>query len=476
MNTKINHKAKRMTGWCAVIIFGAATLAFGRDDPADEDITVAVERLMLTHEEVPSHWIDVSTHDGIVTLEGTIHNLLAKEKATEIAGHIEAVRSVVNRIDVRPVERDDADIRADLVSALAMDTVADRYAITVRVDDGVVSLSGNVPEHAVKELCAEIAKGVRGVKGVENQITVDYIVERTDADIERLVERLLESDVRIDSGLVNVDVDDSRVILSGTVGSAAERSAAISTAWVLGTRQVDAEDLEVAWWKRDKMVRTDLDRIIQDPDIETAIRDALAEDPRVWAFDIDVRSSDGVIALRGTVGDLRAKRTAEDIAENTVGVRDVASYLRVRPEPVISDAEIIEEVEAALARDPFLGPFDVTVTCRNGLVMLYGTVDTHYERRQAENLASNVRGVIDVRNHIHVREMRFGRNDEALEADIRNRLRWNPRLDSGRIQVEVSDGIATFTGVVPTRWAYREATRIATDSGARAIDNRLEIR
>ncbi len=467
---------RNMTGLCAVMIFGVVAVAVARNEHADVDITVAVEDLMRTNEEVPAHRIDVHTQDGIVVLEGTIHNLLAKNKAAEIAANVEGVRSVVNRIEVRPVEREDTNIRDDVLMAFAMDPVAHRYAITVRLDDGHVSLSGTVSEHAEKELCEEIAKGVRGVKDVNNNITVDYVAERTDAEIQRLVERLLESDVRIDDGLVDVEAEDSRVMLSGSVGSAAERSAAISTAWVLGVRSVDADDLSVEWWKRDSMIRADHERIRSDAEIEAAIGDALAEDPRVWSFDIHVASDDGSVDLRGTVDNLQARRVAEDIAGNTVGVTDVANHLRVRPQPLVTDAEIIDAIETALDRDPYLEPFDITVTSRNGLVMLYGTVDTHYEKRQAENLAANVRGVVEVRNYLDVRTVRFGRGDEALEADIRERLRWNPRIDSDRVEISVSDGVATFTGAVLTREAYDEAARIATDAGARAVVNRLEIR
>ncbi len=468
--------ARNTKALCAILVFGMVAVAVGREDPADRDILNAVETIMRANEEVPAHWIDVSVRDGIVMLEGRVHNLLAKHKATDIAGKVKGVRSVVNRIDVRPVERDDARIRDDLVMALATDPVAHRYAIKARVDDGIVSLFGAVSEHAEKELCAEIAKGVRGVREVDNNITVEFVAERTDAEIEGLVQRLLESDVRIDAALVDVDVEDGRVMLSGNVGSEAKRSAAISTAWVLGVRDVDAGDLSVAWWKRDRMVRADHDRIMSDSEIEVAIGDALAEDPRVWGFDVDVHSDDRSVVLRGTVDNLRAKRVAEEIAGNTMGVLNVVNHLRVRPEPIISDAEIIDSIQASLERDPYLEPFDITVISRNGLVMLYGIVNTHHEKRQAESLAGNVRGVVDVRNHLDVREARFGRSDEALEADIRQRFRWNPLIEGDRVEVDVSDGVATLSGVVLTREAYEEAARIARDAGTQAIVNRLEIR
>ena len=78
----------------------------------DIDITLAIERQLQKDEGVPAHLIDVRTKDGIVTLSGPVENLLARERAPEIAATIKGVRSVINFIDVLSIIRSDAQIRS----------------------------------------------------------------------------------------------------------------------------------------------------------------------------------------------------------------------------------------------------------------------------------------------------------------------------------------------------------------------------
>ena len=75
-------------------------LAAEAKDIKDIDITLAVDRQLQIDEGVPAHLIDVRTKDGIVTLSGPVENLLARERAAEIAATVKGVRSVINLIDV----------------------------------------------------------------------------------------------------------------------------------------------------------------------------------------------------------------------------------------------------------------------------------------------------------------------------------------------------------------------------------------
>lgn len=65
-----------------------------------------------------------------------------------------------------------------------------------------------------------------------------------------------------------------------------------------------------------------------DERIEEDVCDALTENPDIDASDIEVMVRDGVVTLRGTVPDRRSKYLAEDLAEATLGVRDVDDQLR----------------------------------------------------------------------------------------------------------------------------------------------------
>ena len=89
---------------------------------------------------------------------------------------------------------------------------------------------------------------VKGVRGVVKINEIDYKTDRSDSRIKKEIERTLEYDVRADHVLIDVEVNDGDVTLSGTVGSLTEKHLATSDAWVTGINSVDNNDLKVERW------------------------------------------------------------------------------------------------------------------------------------------------------------------------------------------------------------------------------------
>jgi hyperosmotically inducible periplasmic protein len=67
---------------------------------------------------------------------------------------------------------DDASITAKVNAGLAKDKDLSAVKIDVDTKDGVVTLSGPAPTATAKEKAAEIARTVKGVSSVNNQLTV----------------------------------------------------------------------------------------------------------------------------------------------------------------------------------------------------------------------------------------------------------------------------------------------------------------
>lgn len=67
-----------------------------------------------------------------------------------------------------------------------------------------------------------------------------------------------------------------------------------------------------------------------DERIREDVSEALTDDDNLDAADVDVRVSDGVVTLVGTVPDRQQKRRAYHDAENASGVRDVKNELQLR--------------------------------------------------------------------------------------------------------------------------------------------------
>ena len=298
-----------------------------RNQLSDTDVEVAVLRNLVSDPGVDAHNVDVAVHEGVVTLTGTVDDLLARRRAVERARLVLGVRSVVDRLEVRPTDRSDRAILADVREALRDDPIADASALTVAVDDGVVTLSGPVDSWQEKRIALRTVEGVTGARAVDDALDVAPPGERPDDEIAAEIERRLAWDAQVDAGLVDVAVENGRVTLSGKVGSAAERVRVAADAWVAGVTAVDDAALEVDPWLRDDMRRSIEERAaLTDEQIAQAVRDAFVYDPRIDEAPTVV-VEDGVATLTGRVETLQAKRSAAEDARNTSGVYRVVNLI-----------------------------------------------------------------------------------------------------------------------------------------------------
>lgn len=465
----------------AIPIFVGMLFAFGSvyalpadKQIKDKDISNAIEYELIVDEMVPSDRINVETIDGIVTLSGTVANILAKDRVAEIANSIKGVRSVVNEVMVEPVERSNAELLEDVRDALIADPATDSYEIEAEVENGIVTLTGNVESWYEKQLASKVVKSVKGVKGIQNEIDFKLEDDRSDSEIRNEIIRKLDYDVWVDDEFIDVAVDNGKVTLSGTVGSATEKTNAYFDAWVAGVKTVDNSKLEVEGWAKDEVRKKQKQQRRSDAEIKQAIKDAFLYDPRLLSFNPQVEVEDGIVTLTGTVGNLKAKNAAERDARNTVGVWRVKNLLKVRPEAEISDEEIAASIRKALNRDPIVTRADVRVSVFNGYAYFYGTVDSNLEKKRIRELASGVKGVAGVNNYLTVGETIVSRDDWEMQQDIEDAIYWNPFVEIGDVDVSVTDGVATLTGTVENWKEYKIAAEKAKEN-AEKVKNHLTV-
>jgi len=466
----------------------------------DEGITLAVERELRHDPATDPDAIDVETSNGIVVLSGDAGSLLAKERSGTIAELVRGVRSVVNRIEVGvDPERTDAQILADVTQALLEDPATDSYEVTPEVHEGHVVLAGRVESWAEKRLCARTAKGVRGVRALSNDIEVRVQLERPDSEIRSEIVRTLDWDLLVDRDWIQVNVDGGAVTLTGTVGSAAARTRALTDCWTAGVRSVDAEGLRVEPWADDSELRGSSMTKRGDEEVRRALQEAFARDPRVLSFHVAPAVRSGVVTLRGVVDNLKARRAAVQDAHRTVGVVAVRDHLKVRPDEERADDAIAEDVRKALLRDPYVNRFDMTVRVDDGRVTLTGEVDSTFDKAHADDLASRVTGVTDVENSLVVELRPYGdspyldpwtigdfewydlhpyyakKSDLVLERDVEDELYWSPFVDADQVAVRSADGVVTLEGAVDS-WMERGAAEDnAYDAGASYVRNHLQV-
>ena len=463
-------------GLCLGLCVCGISAAAAMKNVEDSRITSHIETEYWADDAVPSNAIDVDTNKGVVALSGSVDNVLAKDRAEKIAAATVGVRAVVNRIVVvPPVDRTDDVVKKAVKDALLADPATDSFEVSVEVDDGVVELVGTVDSWQEKQLCATVAKGVKGVVGVQNNIDVDYKSERSDYEIEQEVQARLANDVRVDDSLIAVKVKDQKVILSGAVGSLQEKNRARSDAWVGGVDSVDADGLEIEWWARDEMRREKLYVSRGDEEIKKAVEDAFLYDPRVYSFNVQVEVSRGTVTLSGVVDNLEAKKAAAQDARDVVGVTRVFNNIKVRPSAVPSNAELEAKVNSALVADPYIERFEITVAAYGGTVYLSGDVNTSWEKDRAGNVAEGVKVVLHVVNNIDFEHRWTWKPDWQIREDIKDELFWSPFVDEDEVYLVVDDGVVTLNGTVDTYSERRSAEDNAYEGGAKDVINNLTV-
>ena len=284
------------------------------EKPTDAEINVAVVNHLLYDSSVPTNEIDTVTSDGIVTLSGTAPNILAKERATMVAEAIKSVRSVVNTNVVEPIKRTDEEILSDVEAALQADPVTDIYEVKPTAANGTVALTGTGDSWHDKQLATSVAKGVKGVKLVTNDVTVSSKTTRPYRKIAAEIKSILESDVWVEDALIHTEVKDGKVTLSGSVGSFAEKQRTQSDVWTAGVKAVDDEGLRVEPWAMAGSLRKE-------------IKVANWSDPYADRYPIGVSAMKGTVNLTGKVDSHHEKSQAEDVASGVSGVTAVNNSL-----------------------------------------------------------------------------------------------------------------------------------------------------
>lgn len=137
------------------------------------------------------------------------------------------------------------------------------------------------------------------------------------------------------------------------------------------------------------------------------------------------------------------------------------------------DAELRGDVLQALMLDTLV-PTTIDATVNDGIVTLIGTAEWRYQRDEAEFIAANVLGVVDVENDVDI--MSPIPDAGEVHPSIKRALERDARLDADNIAVSSSHGSVTLTGSVRS-WSERDAAVAAAWSapGVVNVDDRLNV-
>jgi osmotically-inducible protein OsmY len=171
--------------------------------------------------------IGIAVHDGVVTLSGAVPSYFAKSVAERVVKRVNGVRGLAEELHVVPAkhhERSDTDLARAAIRALTWNVYVPAERIRVTVEEGWLSLEGEVGAFAQRAYAERAVQSLIGLRGVSNFIEVHPLLPPKDAEPQ--IRAAFERHAGLDASHVRIAVAGATVTLSGTVRTIGEREAA----------------------------------------------------------------------------------------------------------------------------------------------------------------------------------------------------------------------------------------------------------
>ncbi|HLW00432.1 MAG TPA: BON domain-containing protein [Ktedonobacterales bacterium] len=142
------------------------------------------------------------------------------------------------------------------------------------------------------------------------------------------------------------------------------------------------------------------------------------------------------------------------------------------------DADIQRTVLEELKGDARVHAYEIGVSVKDGVVTLFGYVDSYVKKLAAQEAALRVHGVRAIANDIQVRLPGEGvRNDTDLARAARETLQWDVEVPADRLKVTVSNGWVTLDGEVEYAFQKQAAERaIKHMVGVSGVSNLIVVK
>ncbi len=200
--------------------------------------------------------------------------------------------------------------------------------ITVKSNDGMVTLTGVVADKDLRSLAEDTVTNLPGVIHVDNRITLDpALKEHSDAWIAWKIRYQLLVRANVSNRNTTVDVKEGIVTLTGSATNMAEKElVGVYAAEIDGVKSVRnqiAIDMPVS---NERTVGETID----DASITSQVKFALLNHKSTSALKTKVSTKDGVVQLTGVAANEAEKSLAGKLAQSIRGVKSVTNDMTVK--------------------------------------------------------------------------------------------------------------------------------------------------
>lgn len=346
---------KRLAIWLAENVRGARevlnAIEFAHQGRSDGVVKEAIDERLGLASGSPGG-IRVEVRDGRVVLKGTVRSLLEKSRVVEDS-FVEGVRTVdASGLSIDAAEAQegavgaavpDEQIRRTILAALVYDPRVSSSKPRIVVQDGIVTIDGEVPTLKARTMTELLAMRAPGVREVQNKLTIANARPLTDAEVTRELQAAFLRSPDVDLYQLKIDVEDGRAVLDGTVNVTREKWSADDIAQrTPGVKAVENRIrvtespepvvakyayfhpwsyLDMPWAIPDAVTKTD-DQLRKD------VEQQLYWSPFTPAERIDVEVANGRVVLTGSVRNRSELQAATDNAYQA-GAKRVENRLSI---------------------------------------------------------------------------------------------------------------------------------------------------